>query len=131
MKSFFKNNEIKSIKTRLSALRIKIMELDEPRQILRQEIEERFEEPIEESITKITKEEKQQLQIDKKDIVKDKILKIIQTKNLTGGEVKQKVVDEAKACSKASYYRYIQELKREGKIESVSINNQEFLYSRI
>ena len=32
--------------------------------------------------------------------------------------------------SKATFYRYVQELKKEGKIESISINNQEFLYSK-
>ncbi len=42
-------------------------------------------------------------------------------------DLKKAIVEVAKLCSKATFYRYISELKREGTIETIEINNELFL----
>ena len=43
------------------------------------------------------------------------------------GDLKRAIVDAARLCSKATFYRYISELKREGIIQTIEINNEAFL----
>jgi len=144
MKSMFKKEELKSIKTKLRSLRDKISKLENHNETknhdetTKQDSERDFETEIinenkvsEENKQKIIEFKPQQTTTDKKNKLKKEILQTIRNENLTGGEVKQKIVDQARLCSKASFYRYIQELKKEGKIESITINNQEFLYSKV
>ena len=139
MKSLFKKEELRSIKTKLRVLRDKISELENDNKIIKQknsennsEIEIINENPTGgENNQEIIEIKPQQSTTDKKERLKEKILQTIRNENLTGGEVKQKIVDQARLCSKASFYRYVQELKKEGKIESITINNQEFLYSKV
>jgi len=134
MKSIFIKKELRSIKTRLRALKetIKTMENNRNKEKVKEIKNITFKEEIKEKTELIPNEEKEtkSVQINKKEEIKITILKIIQEENLTGTEIKQKIVDHERICSKASFYRYIQELKKEGKIESLNINNQEFLYSK-
>ena len=46
----------------------------------------------------------------RKQILKEKILEIVETKHLTSSEIKDIIVDQARYCSKASFYRYLEEL---------------------
>lgn len=135
----FKKKELKSIKTKLRAIREKISKLENHNEIIKQQTSEnevKIETINENQFFKENKEKgikskPQESIINKKEQLKKEILQTIKNENLTGGEVKQKIVDQARLCSKASFYRYVQELKKEGKIESITINNQEFLYSKI
>jgi len=68
--------------------------------------------------------------INKKEDIKQEILKLIETENKTNKELKQEIVDIKHICSKASYYRYITEMKKNKEIDSLNINNQEFLYCK-
>lgn len=67
----------------------------------------------------------------KKEIVKQEILLQISTTNIALKELKREFVDRRKYCSKATFYRYVQELKKEQKIEKIIINSEEFVYLSI
>ncbi|MBI1970815.1 hypothetical protein HYS47_03640 [Candidatus Woesearchaeota archaeon] len=54
--------------------------------------------------------------LNKKDIVKSKILETISDQQEPLPRLKEIIVDEQGFCSKASFYRYIEELKQDGKI---------------
>jgi len=49
----------------------------------------------------------------KKRLIKNKILETIKFKNISIPEIKEIVVDRQSYCSKATFYRYIEELKRD------------------
>lgn len=60
----------------------------------------------------------------KKDIIKAKILEAVETQNLMLPKLKEIIVDNNKYCSKASFYRYFEELKAEDKVAIIHINNK-------
>ena len=47
----------------------------------------------------------------KKQIIKQKILEVIKTKQTTLSDLKYHLVNQLEYCSKASFYRYIEEMK--------------------
>jgi cell division protein FtsB len=53
----------------------------------------------------------------KKDFIKNKILEIITTRSLILPELKEIVVDDFAYCSKATFYRYIKDINKEGILE--------------
>lgn len=55
----------------------------------------------------------------KKDIVKKKIFDVINTTPCSLAELKELIVDEHQYCSKATFYRYFDEIQKEGVIEQV------------
>lgn len=135
MKSLFVREELKQLKTQIQQLKEKIKQINTLQKSLETNktiiSEQNKLQAVAETTTEL--EENKAItenKLDKKEQLKAQILQTIRTENLTGGEVKQKIVDQANLCSKASFYRYIQELKKEGKIESIHINNQEILYSK-
>jgi hypothetical protein len=65
----------------------------------------------------------------KKEIVKLKILEESKKGRLSPQELKSIIVDKHKYCSKATFYRYIYELKKTKKITSMQVNNKEILYN--
>ena len=67
----------------------------------------------------------------KKEIIKQEILLQISTTNIALKELKREFVDRRKYCSKASFYRYVKELKIEQKIGKIVINSEEFVYLSI
>jgi hypothetical protein len=60
----------------------------------------------------------------KKRMIKNKILETIKDSALSIPEIKEVVVDQFKYCSKATFYRYIEELKRH---DFIHINEQEIV----
>jgi len=68
-----------------------------------------------------------QFKQNKSEIIKYKILSTIQEQPLTCGALKTQIVDSKRYCSKASFYRYYRELKKEGFIKVVEHENQQFL----
>lgn len=52
-----------------------------------------------------------------KDIIKGKIIEIAQGRDLRIAELKEMIVDDHEYCSKATFYRYIQELISAGMIQ--------------
>jgi hypothetical protein len=65
----------------------------------------------------------------KREIIKHKILEMVETRNLTLPELKEVIVDQNKYCSKASFYRYFEELKRKNLVNPVRTGNKEVLKS--
>lgn len=61
-----------------------------------------------------------------KNKVKSKIVELCKNR-INSGNLKRLVVDKSKICSKASFYRYLSELKRENIIQNIEINNDSFL----
>lgn len=58
----------------------------------------------------------------KRRLIKNKILETIKLKELSIPEIKEVVVDQFQYCSKASFYRYIEELKQKDFIH-IGTNN--------
>ncbi len=58
--------------------------------------------------------------------IKKKIIELCMQKTRPGN-LKVAIVDIAKLCSKATFYRYITELKRNNTLETIEINNEVFL----
>ncbi len=58
--------------------------------------------------------------------IKSKIATICQQR-VRPGDLKRTIVDAAKLCSKATFYRYVSELKRDSIIQTIEINNEAFL----
>ncbi len=58
--------------------------------------------------------------------IKAKIASLCQQR-VRPGNLKRAIVEIAKLCSKATFYRYVSELKREGIIQTIEINNEAFL----
>lgn len=63
----------------------------------------------------------------KKRILTEKILGLITEKQLTLPELKSMVVDELGYCSKASFYRYFQELKKRKLIDFIAFDGTRIL----
>ncbi len=61
--------------------------------------------------------------------IKTKIINLCEQR-VRPGDLKRAIVDMAKLCSKATFYRYISELKKEGIIQVMEINNEAFLISQ-
>lgn len=58
--------------------------------------------------------------------IKAKIVNLCEQR-VSPGDLKRAIVDLAKLCSKATFYRYVSELKRDGIIQAIEINNEAFL----
>jgi Fe2+ or Zn2+ uptake regulation protein len=63
----------------------------------------------------------------KRKIIKQRILGLIEQERYSIPELKDIVVDEKNYCSKASFYRYIDELKKLGSIAEVNFNGSSVL----
>jgi len=58
----------------------------------------------------------------KKRLIKNKILETIKFKQISIPEIKEIIVDQNQYCSKASFYRYIEELRQKDFIHITSSN---------
>ncbi len=58
----------------------------------------------------------------KKEVIKQKILEIASTKEVTLNELRETLVNDLKYCSRASFYRYFEEMKKAGIVGTASIN---------
>ena len=58
----------------------------------------------------------------KKRMIKNKILETVKYNQLSIPEIKEKIVDQYNFCSKATFYRYIEELKKHDFIHINSLN---------
>ena len=72
--------------------------------------------------TKLEKEIMKKFNRNKKDIIKHKMLEIIKFKQVTIPELKEIIVDQEEYCSKASFYRYLEEMR-----DLISLKNNKIL----
>lgn len=70
----------------------------------------------------LEKELKQSIIKNKKSIIKQKINELIEARKFSIPEIKEIIVDKHEYCSKASFYRYIEQMK--GKIGEVQIEEK-------
>jgi hypothetical protein len=61
----------------------------------------------------------------KKGMIKQRILRLAAEGRYSVAELKDLVVDERKYCSKATFYRYINSMKKHQRIEIIEINGME------
>ena len=61
----------------------------------------------------------------KKLVIKQKLLELIQSELLSLAQLRDTIVLELGYCSRATFYRYFEELKSQGMLETVSINGIE------
>lgn len=66
-----------------------------------------------------------------KNIIKRKILEAIKEDGMELPDLKYFIVDQLSYCSKASFYRYLEELKKQGLIIITSINNKNVVLKNI
>ena len=67
--------------------------------------------------------------LDKKAIIKAKILETVEHAPVMLPRLKEIVVDQNRYCSKASFYRYFDELKRDEKVSIVEMNGRTIVRS--
>ncbi|OGM01528.1 hypothetical protein A3K72_04200 [Candidatus Woesearchaeota archaeon RBG_13_36_6] len=63
----------------------------------------------------------------KKQIIKQRILSLIKGRQMPVAELKEAIVDDKNYCSKATFYRYIDELKKVGIVNSISIDGNDVI----
>lgn len=63
------------------------------------------------------------LKRNKRSVIKQKIINVISSGQYTLPEIKDIIVDENNYCSKASFYRYFDELKNRNFVEIIEIND--------
>lgn len=73
----------------------------------------------EEAIATVTKNKKQ--------IIKQKIIALASKNRITAKHIKEIIVDKHHYCSKATYYRYLAELKAQRRLDTITINEREYL----
>lgn len=78
--------------------------------------------PIQQNIG-LRAEMMRRLKRNKRSVIKQKILNIISSGQYTLPEIKDIVVDENNYCSKASFYRYFEELKKRELVDLIEIND--------
>jgi hypothetical protein len=64
-------------------------------------------------------------QKNKKGLIKQRILRLAAEGRYSVAQLKDLVVDEKKYCSKATFYRYVDSMKKHGRIEIIEINGIE------
>jgi len=72
---------------------------------------------------RLEKEMLNKLNRKKREIIKHKILDVIGTRQLSVGELKEYVVDERGYCSKATFYRYLDELRKKNLVHTIVIDD--------
>lgn len=65
----------------------------------------------------------------RKEIIKEKIEDVLRRHEMNAKELKITIVDRHKYCSKATFYRYLEQLRKEERIDSIKINGKEYLCS--
>jgi predicted metal-dependent hydrolase len=119
------NNIIKQ-QIELSNRRIELLE--KQNNLLIQEIHALREDLSKKSAEPLKTEIMRKFNRNKRNIIKSKILEIIgSSRNISIPEVKESVVDQMRYCSKATFYRYIDEMKKNNLLDFPSINGKEIV----
>lgn len=81
------------------------------------------------SIDILEKEAVKEVNLNRREIIKKKIEEELKQRELGAKELKILFVDELEYCSKATFYRYLESLRKEQRIDSIKINGKEYLCS--
>ena len=85
--------------------------------------------PRQKAIDILEKEAVKKVNTNRREIIKEKIEEELKKQELSAKELKILFVDEYGYCSKATFYRYLETLRKEGRIDSIKINGKEYLCS--
>ena len=122
-----RDNELALIKTELNALKQQLIPklLETNQRILErlEELESRL--PVKRDVLK--EQLLQRYTRKRREIVMDKILEVVAYRELTLPELKTIIVDENSYCSRSSFYRYVDFLRRIKRIEVVEVNGVELV----
>ena len=122
-------NSFSNIKEDITSNATKIQELINQNKELKDTINE-----LEDTIKKLVNNQSKDLlkedmltkiKRNRKEIVKARILELIQTERYSIPEIKDIVVDRDNYCSKATFYRYISDIKN--KIEGIKIGDKQIV----
>ncbi len=94
----------------IASLREENRELKEELRALKAKIEEKTQKGLQKEVMRTFKRKQ-------KDIIKSKIMEIANSRDIRIAELKAIIVDDHEYCSKATFYRYIQELIGSGMIQ--------------
>ena len=83
------------------------------------------------NINPLEREILKKVEKNKKEIIKNKILELLAIRDMKVSEIKEIIVDQQKYCSKASFYRYFNELKKQERLTEVNLNNKIIVSARI
>lgn len=70
-----------------------------------------------------------ELQKNKREFIKGKIVDVSSANKYSPKEIKKMIVEDQEYCSKATFYRYMHELKKEKRISTMKINRREIVYN--
>lgn len=85
--------------------------------------------PRNKAISILEKEAIKEVAMNRREIIKKKIIDELKKKELSAKELKILFVDEYNYCSKATFYRYLETLRKEQRIDGIKINGKEYLCS--
>lgn len=77
----------------------------------------------------LEKEAVKEVVTNRREIIKQKIINELRKQELSAKDLKTLFVDEYEYCSKATFYRYLESLREEERIDSIKINGKEYLCS--
>lgn len=115
----------------IDLLKNQIKELSEKIMFFENSIQKSQKELIKEALKEFTSQQKKnslksefdrKFKKSKKSIIKQKIVEVIKTKPIYLADLKYYIVDQLNYCSKASFYRYIEEMKEELEIKNDLVN---------
>ncbi len=112
------SKELKQIKSLLNNINSSIKNIQTPT-MNNQQIPQQTQQPN----IGLRTEMMRRLKRNKRSVIKQKILNVISSAQYTLPEIKDIIVDENNYCSKASFYRYFEELKKRGIVEIIEIND--------
>jgi hypothetical protein len=119
-----KGMEEKNLKNNLT---IKKEDNNSTLQEINEEVQEITQEPIKKDKDDHSKSKPIQASKASKEQIMEEICLIIEEEKLRVSQLKELIVDERQLCSKASFYRYIEVLKRKKKLSIIKSGNKEII----
>ncbi len=113
--------ELEELKKAYSELKTEILNMQ--KNLIKQAVKEAMEE-LKKEESPLKKEILRGLRKRRKNIIKKKILDLIREDGVELSELKYLIVEQLSYCSKASFYRYVEELKEAGLLFITTIDNK-------
>tara|TARA_Y100000034_G_scaffold39094_2_gene48177 strand:- start:17809 stop:18360 length:552 start_codon:yes stop_codon:yes gene_type:complete len=115
--------ELKNIKSLLNHINSSLKNAQQQTQNMQIQPQQIHQQQFQQPNTGLRTEMIRRLKRNKKVVIKQKILSVISSGQYTLPEIKDVIVDENNYCSKASFYRYFEELKNRQFVEVIDIND--------
>tara|TARA_Y100000310_G_C20631786_1_gene789033 strand:+ start:15 stop:371 length:357 start_codon:yes stop_codon:yes gene_type:complete len=106
---------LQSLHTEMKGMREELREVKEENIALRKQLNKK---------STLQEEVLSSLNRNKKAIIKQKIMEYIDDRRYSLAQIKELIVDQKHYCSKASFYRYVEQLQQEQGIKPITVNEQ-------